>query len=210
MPTLATSFMTGRERNCTYSIVLDKRSSRTRTEEYPLSVRFTIDKKSIYLPIGGSHTPQYFSDVTNAKKGRSAKYSDQQNWTTIIDKYKTILSGLNRGHDLTLEQIKTSISGRSNSEELSFVGIWEKIIERMTKEGRFTTAESYTCALRSFKKILWNTNVYGFKVNAEILQKWSDGMRNGVKTRKGRLLARLLTLPVAFIFVQPDLYGMNV
>lgn len=77
MATLATSFMTGRERNCTYSIVLDKRSNRTRTNEFPLSVRFTIDKKSIYLPIGGSYTPQYFSDVTNAKKSRSAKYTDQ-------------------------------------------------------------------------------------------------------------------------------------
>ena len=88
MATLATSFMTGRERNCTYSIVLDKRSNRTRTNEFPLSVRFTIDKKSIYLPIGGSYTPQYFSDVTNAKKSRSAKYTDQQQWAVIIEKYK--------------------------------------------------------------------------------------------------------------------------
>ena len=191
MSTLATSFMTGRERNCTYSIVLDKRSNRTRTEEYPLSVRFTIDKKSIYLPIGGSYTPQYFSDVTNAKKSRSAKYSDQQHWSEIIDKYKTILSGLNRGHDLTLEQIKTSISGKSDNEELSFLGIWEKIIERMTKEGRFTTAESYTCALRSFRKILWNTSVDGFKINAEILQKWSDGMRNGVKNKEGKIVGKI-------------------
>lgn len=191
MSTLATSFMTGRERNCTYSIVLDKRSNRTRTNEFPLSVRFTIDKKSIYIPIGRSYTPQYFSDVTNAKKSRSVKYTDQQHWAVIIDKYKTILAGLSRGHDLTLEQIKTSISGKSNSDELSFIGIWEKIIERLTNEGRFTTAESYTCALRSFRKILWNTPVDGFKINSEILQKWSDGMRNGVKDKSGKIVGKI-------------------
>ena len=191
MATLATSFMTGRERNCTYSIVLDKRSNRTRTNEFPLSVRFTIDKKSIYLPIGGSYTPQYFSDVTNAKKSRSAKYTDQQQWAVIIEKYKTILSGLNRGHDLTLEQIKTSISGKSDNDEISFIGIWEQIIERLNKEGRFTTAESYTCALRSFSKILWNTPVIGFKINSETLQKWSDGMRNGVENKNGKIVGKI-------------------
>lgn len=191
MSTLATSFMTGRERNCTYSIVLDKRSNRTRTDEYPLSVRFTIDKKSMYIPIGGCYTPQYFSDVANAKKSRSPKYTEQQNWIVVIDKYRTILTGLNRGRDLTLEQIKTSISGKSSDDSLSFIGIWEQVIDRLTKEGRFTTAESYTCALRSFRKVLWNVPVVGFKINSEILQKWSDGMRNGVKDKDGKLVGKI-------------------
>lgn len=38
---------------------------------------------------------------------------------------------------------------------------------------------------------MWNTPVAGFKINAEILQKWSDGMLHGVKDKKGKIIGKI-------------------
>ena len=76
----------------------------------------------------------------------------------------------------------------------SFVGIWEQVIHDLrTEDGgvRFTTAESYECSLKSFRKILGDNAIKGFCICAAELQKWKDGMHNGVKDENGAIVGKI-------------------
>lgn len=76
----------------------------------------------------------------------------------------------------------------------SFVGIWEQVIHDLrTEDGgvRFTTAESYECSLKSFRKILGENAIKGFCISAAELQKWKDGMHNGVKDENGAIVGKI-------------------
>lgn len=191
MAKFKSSAFTEKERNCTFSIVLDKRTNRKDVVTYPLSIRFTIDRSSIYHPIGDSYNEKDFSEISTVGKGKSPKYFIQQEWRATMDQYKKLIVGLNKGHQLSLDMIRTAISGKSTDENVSFVGIWKDTIKSLTQNGRFTTAESYECALKSFEKILWKEPIEGFLLDKYTLEKWSQGMKNGVKDAKGNIVGKI-------------------
>ena len=60
-----------KERNCSASLVLDTRTNRKNASEYPLAIRFTVDRKFFYHPVGGSYSEKRFSDICNATKSSS-------------------------------------------------------------------------------------------------------------------------------------------
>ena len=45
-----------KERNCNASLVLDTRTNRKNVSEYPLAIRFTVDRKFFYHQVGGSYS----------------------------------------------------------------------------------------------------------------------------------------------------------
>lgn len=184
------SVFANKERNCTFSMVLDKRTNRKDVVKYPLSVRFTIDRKSLYYPIGGSYTEAEFTEIASVGKSKSPKYEIQKEWAEMMEKYVALIQGLNKGHMLTLELIKTALTGESQKEEVSFIGVWTGMIEQLRREGRYGTAESYENALKSFQKILWNEKVDGFKIDVALLKKWDDGMKKGVKDANGAVVGK--------------------
>lgn len=49
-----------KERTCTASMVLDTRTNRKNVSEFPLAVRFTIDRKLFYYQVGSSYTEKKF------------------------------------------------------------------------------------------------------------------------------------------------------
>ena len=150
---LSTSIPGFTERRCSVSVVLDIRSNRKDIVTYPLCIRFTLDRKSFYYPIGGSYTKREFSEICESQKSKSSKYEVKKDCLDTIQKYKTLLESLNKGQELTLEMVKTAITHDSQDEELSFIGIWENTIERLRNENggaRYTTAEFYDNALKSF------------------------------------------------------------
>lgn len=72
--------------------------------EFPLSLRFTIDRKFFYLTVGSSFTERKFSDICNATKCKSENYKLQKEWKdSFVPKYKEILMNLNKGGILTFE-----------------------------------------------------------------------------------------------------------
>ena len=76
----------------------------------------------------------------------------------------------------------------------SFVSVWEQVIHELrTDDGgvRFTTAESYECSLKSFRKILGTDVVKGFCISAAEIQKWKEGMHNGVKDENGAIIGKI-------------------
>lgn len=93
-----------KERNCSASLVLDTRTNRKNASEYPLAIRFTVDRKFFYHPVGGSYSEKRFSDICNATKSSSNNYKEQKMWREeIVPKYKDMLVNLNKGNSLTYE-----------------------------------------------------------------------------------------------------------
>lgn len=104
MEKLTKSLSLFKERNCSVSVVLDSRTRRKNACEFPLSLRFTIDRKCFYLTVGSSFTERRFSDICNATKCKSENYKLQKEWKdTFVPKYKEMLMSLNKGGILTFE-----------------------------------------------------------------------------------------------------------
>ena len=202
MEKLTKSLPLFKERNCSVSIVLDSRTRRKNAYEFPLSLRFTIDRKFFYLTVGSSFTEKKFSDICNATKCKSENYKLQKEWKdTFVPKYKDVLSNLNKGGILTFEMVRqrimsedVTLSEKEITKSQSFISIWEQVIKGFkTDDGgaRFTTAESYECALKSFKKILGTNTIKGFCISAAEIQKWKEGMHNGVKDENGAIVGKI-------------------
>ena len=108
---------------------------------------------------------------------------------------------LNKGGILTFEMVRQCImsdgvmpSKEDTTKSQTFVGVWEQIIHELrTDDGgvRFTTAESYECALKSFRKILGTNMIRGFCISAAEIQKWKDDMHNGVKDENGAIVRKI-------------------
>ena len=120
---------------------------------------------------------------------------------SFVPKYKEILMNLNKGGILTFEMVRQCImsdgvmpSKEDTTKSQTFVGVWEQIIHELrTDDGgvRFTTAESYECALKSFRKILGTNMIRGFCISAAEIQKWKDDMHNGVKDENGAIVRKI-------------------
>ena len=196
---LTKSFPVIKERNCTASLVLDRRTQRKNATVFPLAIRFTVDRKFFYHAVGSSYTEKQFSDICNASKSTSEKYKEQRMWReTIVPKYKELLVRLNRGANLTYEMVRMAITTGNatvvEDDHSSFMDIWEEIINDLkTKDNgiRYTTSESYEYALKSFRKIMGEDAIRGFNISAAEIQKWKDGMKNGVKGKGGKLIGKI-------------------
>lgn len=189
---LTTSLTGFKERQCTMAIVLDIRSNRKDVTEFPVKARFTIGRRSYYYPIGGSYSKQEFSEICNVQKSKSSKYEEKKRLQEYIDKYKEMLVSLNPGHELTLDAVRMVVEGKVASQaNESFIGIWEEIIHTLRTENngaRYTTAEPYESALKSFRKFLWKEDFKGFEVTVEHIKKWEHGMINGAVGKDGERL----------------------
>lgn len=201
MTKLTKSLLVIKERNCTASLVLDTRTNRRNVTEYPLAMRFTIDRKIFYHILSGSYSEKRFSDICNAAKSMSDNYREQKMWReTYVVKYKLLLQNINKGGNLTFEMVRSAVVNGNNTNvteektSTSFFEIWETIIHELKTNDngtRFTTSESYECALKSFRKIMGNDSIKGFNISAAEIQKWKDGMHNGIIGKDGKLIGKI-------------------
>lgn len=220
MTKLTKSLLVIKERNCTASLVLDTRTNRRNVTEYPLAMRFTIDRKIFYHILSGSYSEKRFSDICNAAKSMSDNYREQKMWReTYVVKYKLLLQNLNKGGNLTFEMVRSAVVNGNNTNvteektSTSFFEIWETIIHELKTNDngtRFTTSESYECALKSFRKIMGNDSIKGFNISAAEIQKWKDGMHNGIIGKDGKLIGKSVILLQVYIFVLVVQFGTDV
>jgi integrase len=189
-----TTYKTARYGCCTFSLILDKRHPKKGKETFPVAMRYTIDRKSWYNYVEGEYTVEDFSKICNmnAKSVRSELYRKKVEFDNLFDSYRSIIERL--GKNLSLERIRSVITGVGTNDDASFIGIWENMVHKLKTENdgaRFTTGESYECALKSFKKIMWNKPIRGFQIGKGELEYWNEGMKNGVKDREGNLVGKL-------------------
>lgn len=188
-----------KERNCSASLVLDCRTQRKNATEFPLAMRFTIERKFFYCVVGSTYTEKQFSDICNATKSASENYREQRMWReTIVPKYKNLLAELNKGSLFTYEMVRVAVTTGNTSlqeeDDRSFMSIWEQIIHDLkTNDGgaRFTTGQNYEYALKSFRKIMGYNAITGFNISVAEIQKWKDGMHDGIVGKGGTLEGKI-------------------
>ena len=171
MKDLKTSIKCSKVDNCSLTLVLDKRTNKA-TDVYPLAICFQIAAKRYYYKLKDMdyQSEKYFNDVCSVKGAKSL----------LMEGYREKVEKLSQRQPLTLELIRTYLSGEAMEEhhETSFIGVWEGIIAKMKAEDRVGTAENYQWALNSFQK--YAGDVRGFKVDKNVINKWNDAMQNGV------------------------------
>lgn len=84
MEKLTKSLPLFKERGCTVSLALDIRTNRRKSSEYPLSVRFTLERRAFYYPVGGSYTAKEFSDICSAVNVGARTTSCKRNGRTRL------------------------------------------------------------------------------------------------------------------------------
>lgn len=101
--------LTFRDRNCTFSLTLDKRTNKRGTDTYPLSVRFTIDRKSIYHHVGREYSQAEYEHIRDAKEGE-AHFEERRHWGELMKQYENMLKETVTDHALTLDSIKSRLN----------------------------------------------------------------------------------------------------
>lgn len=181
MKDLKTSIKCSKVDNCSLTLVLDKRTNKA-TDVYPLAICFQIAAKRYYYKLKDMdyQSEKYFNDVCSVKGAKSLLMPVRTEWQNVLEDYREKVEKLSQRQPLTLELIRTYLSGEAMEEhhETSFIGVWEGIIAKMKSEDRVGTAENYQWALNSFQK--YAGDVSGFKVDKNVINKWNDAMQNGV------------------------------
>jgi site-specific recombinase XerD len=181
MKDLKTSIKCSKVDNCSLTLVLDKRTNKA-TDVYPLAICFQIAAKRYYYKLKDIdyQSEKYFNDVCSVKGAKSLLMPVRTEWQNVLEGYREKVEKLSQRQPLTLELIRTYLSGEAMEEhhETSFIGVWEGIIAKMKAEDRVGTAENYQWALNSFQK--YAGDVRGFKVDKNVINKWNDAMQNGV------------------------------
>ena len=181
MKDLKTSIKCSKVDNCSLTLVLDKRTNKA-TDVYPLAICFQIAAKRYYYKLKDMdyQSEKYFNDVCSVKGAKSLLMPVRTEWQNVLEGYREKVEKLSQRQPLTLELIRTYLSGEAMEEhhETSFIGVWEGIITKMKAEDRVGTAENYQWALNSFQK--YAGDVRGFKVDKNVINKWNDAMQNGV------------------------------
>ena len=165
---------------CNISMILDVRHSKG-DGEYPLCLCFSIDRKRYYYPLGESYSHEGLARILNATgqgehKGiNETNFGRKQRLSNTFSNYITLIEELDETGVLTLDRIKTMLTGKTKS--CSFVDEWEKVIEELLRTGRAGTADNYRSALRCFLSLSGFTRFEGFAITKEVIDKWIKAMK---------------------------------
>lgn len=129
----------------TLSTVLDTRRVKDNLA-FPVKYRVTFMRKQSYYASGIDLTEEQWEALDNTKKH---DLIDLRELITIgFDKVKMHIKDLVKGDGFTFEGLNARLSrGMKNSIGSEF----SNKVERLKKEGKVTTASSYTCAIRSIQ-----------------------------------------------------------
>ena len=181
MKALKTSINCNPVDNCWLTLVLDKRTNKA-TDEYPMAVCFTIERKRYYLKLTNMayQKEKYFNEVCSVTNSRSSLMTVYKEWQKILESYRDKLVKLSKNNTLSLELIKTYMTGAPMGKDntTSFIGIWESILDQLSKEDRAGSAENYGWALKHFLK--YAEPVEGFKIDINVIRKWDEIMKKGI------------------------------
>ncbi len=190
---LKSSISAQQESGVTLSVCLDKRTKNSEGR-YFLAVCFTLNRKRVYRHLYDfpKMSPIEFAEVLEAKNSRSGKKAILQKLQNILEEYRQEIKSLDGKFVMNYDLLKRNFSDKSRIQranvETSFLAIWEEVIQNIRNEGRAGTAENYGWALNSFRKIIGD--VEGFQIDKSVVQRWSDGMKNGIMVN-GKLVGKI-------------------
>ena len=166
---------------CSITMCLDKRHPKgDEDESFPLCVRFTILRSRYYHSLGEKCTASLLAKIASStgqgerKFGKETNYERQNRLLDVFNSFVNTVVELNQTGPLTLDRIKTALTGRCQS--TSFISVWEEIIAEKRKAGKAGTADSYESVLNSFKRFTGFDYKDGFAIDSSLIKKWVDGM----------------------------------
>ena len=167
---------------CYISLGLDTRHPKGgKDESFPLCVRFTILRSRYYHTLGEKCSSSQLTKIFNAtgqgerKVGLETNYERKARLQEVFNSFVLTVVNLNETGPLTLDRIKTALTGRSESS--SFIGVWEEIIAEKRKAGKAGTADCYEGVLKSFKEITGFDYKDGFAIDTSLINNWVAGMK---------------------------------
>lgn len=125
---LDTTYRSARFGSCTYALIIDKRHPKKDRDTFPVAMRYTIDRKSWYNYVAGEFTEEDFAKVCtlSARAVRSELYEKKIEFDAIFEAQTELIERL--GNSLTLDRIKSVVTGVDTNKESSFIGVWENKI----------------------------------------------------------------------------------
>ncbi len=118
---------------CSISMCLDKRHPKgEKDEDFPLCVRFTIQRIRYYHSLGEKCSASLLAKVANStgqgerKLGIETNYERQNRLLDVFNSFVNTVVNLNQTGPLTLDGIKTPWRGRC--EASSFLTVWDEIV----------------------------------------------------------------------------------
>lgn len=167
---------------CCISMGLDKRHPKGQKDEaFSLCVRFTILRTRYYHNLGEKYNQYQLAKITNAtgqgerKSGIEINYERQTRLLEVFNSFVGTIVNLNETGQLTLDRIKTALTGQC--ETTSFIGVWEEIVAEKRKAGKAGTADCYAGVLKSSKEITGFDYKDGFAIDTSLINRWVDGMK---------------------------------
>lgn len=167
--------------SCTMTMRADKRNvKRFPDGRFPLCLCFSIGGKRYYHSLGELYSDEELLRI-RCSTGRGEKhgktetnYQKQARLKKTFQNHFTVLSEINDTGILTLERIKTILTGKGVCR--SFISEWEGVIRQKRLDGRAGTASSYEHALNSFVEHTGFTANDGFAVDVNTIRRWMKGM----------------------------------
>ena len=166
---------------CTITLTLSSKRGSGPGKALPLCLRYAINGKRFYFPLGESYTTAQFAAICQARKGlrrhttltlNDTYVAKKEELTALFHTYVSQLREWSQLNVLSIDLIASALTGRSGN-GLCFLSEWERILASK----RVGTAESYRYALRSFTELTGFTPKDGFLVSASVLRKWVKAMQ---------------------------------
>jgi integrase/recombinase XerD len=130
----------------TTAVLLDTRREK-QDGTYPVKIRITYQRKRKYYALGYSLTPAEFEKV----KGERPRGDNKDLSITFNALESRAIKVIEKLHNFTFEAFEKNFLSK-NSLEDDVYSYFERYIDKLTKEGRASSASNYQCSLNSIKE----------------------------------------------------------
>lgn len=164
------------------SVILDTRRQ-LQTGNYPIKLRLTYQRKQKYYPLALDLSKSDFDKVKDEKQraGKFKTYRDQ--FIEVEDKARKIINKLT---DFSFESFEKKFLNLSTGDNV--FNYFKKSQERLTKEGRAGTADTYKCAYNSLMEFTGKKELSFKNVNPEFLREYERWMVAERISQKGKTI----------------------
>ena len=167
---------------CTITLCQDRRHPvGEKNEEFPLCVRFNLLRCRYYHSLGEKCSSSQLARIASStgqgerRMGIETNYERRNRLLDVFNNFVGTIVNLNQTGPLTLDRIKTALTGRC--EASSFIAVWEEIVAEKREAGKAGTADSYQSVLNCFKEMTGFGYKDGFAIDSSLINRWVEGMK---------------------------------
>ena len=193
------------------------RKKKLSTGRYPIYLRITKDRKSIFFRTPYTSTEDEW-DSKQGKFNKQSSYFLEKNRLLLkfIDQATNVVTRLQQEKGYySLLDIETGLRVESNPVSSSVFAFWDEIIDEMEKAGRTGNARIYRDTSKSFRKYCKHRILHFEEVTPAFLEKYEVYLRSRSGTDGGiavqmRTFRALFNMAINRGLIKQDIYPFNV